>query len=264
MNSDIEGIGINISTARRSVGISQEMLADKIGKSRRTIQNYETGKTDIPFCLVSKIASALEVPLESLVGEIPDSSMIGSNIRRLRIEKGMTQKELGERCGMFDSAIRRYENGRSVPTLKTIDKIADALDITREELLKMNSVIGVNIREARKAKGLTQDELAEKCGMKRQQIGAIENNENGSATIKTIERIASGLDVTAEELLSSNPNMDSKPSDSDRIAALYNRVDAILAAASDNPIYEEHESRSVYYYLQSIKTIREMNRKEEK
>jgi len=48
------------------------------------------------------------------------------------------------------------------------------------------------------------------------------------------------------------------------IEALQNRVERILENVPDNPIYEEHESRSIYYYLQSIKVIKEMNRKEEK
>ena len=33
---------------------------------------------------------------------------VGENIKRIRKEKGLTQKQLGELCGLADSAIRRY------------------------------------------------------------------------------------------------------------------------------------------------------------
>lgn len=60
---------------------------------------------------------------------------VGDNIKKLRLEKGLTQKELGDLCGMADSAIRRYESGRGNPTDKTLMRIASALKVPREVLL---------------------------------------------------------------------------------------------------------------------------------
>ena len=60
---------------------------------------------------------------------------IGERIKMVRVEKGMTQKQLGDLCGMADSAIRRYESGRGNPTQKTLQRIADALDIHILDLL---------------------------------------------------------------------------------------------------------------------------------
>lgn len=54
---------------------------------------------------------------------------IGENIRVARNRKGLTQKQLGERCGMADSAIRRYESDRGNPTIETIKRIAKALEM---------------------------------------------------------------------------------------------------------------------------------------
>lgn len=53
---------------------------------------------------------------------------IPENIKKIRSEKGLTQKELGKLCGMADSAIRRYESGRANPKIKTLIKIAEALN----------------------------------------------------------------------------------------------------------------------------------------
>lgn len=54
---------------------------------------------------------------------------IGENIREARGRKGLTQKQLGERCGMADSAIRRCESDRGNPTIETVKRIAKALEV---------------------------------------------------------------------------------------------------------------------------------------
>lgn len=52
---------------------------------------------------------------------------IGEKIKKARTDAKMTQKELAEKCGMADSAIRKYESGKVVPKLDTIAKIARAM-----------------------------------------------------------------------------------------------------------------------------------------
>lgn len=54
---------------------------------------------------------------------------IGENIKYFRKEKGLTQKELGNLCGINEVQIRRYELGGSNPKLETIQKIATALGV---------------------------------------------------------------------------------------------------------------------------------------
>lgn len=58
----------------------------------------------------------------------------GARIKALRTARGLTQKQLGDLCGMADSAIRRYESDRGNPTKKTLHKIADALNVPLSEL----------------------------------------------------------------------------------------------------------------------------------
>lgn len=57
----------------------------------------------------------------------PRREFIG-HIEEIRIKKGMTQKELAEKVGLYQSAIARFESGESNPALKTILKIVGALD----------------------------------------------------------------------------------------------------------------------------------------
>ena len=49
---------------------------------------------------------------------------IGANIRRLRMEHGETQQQLGELLGYGSSTIANYESGYRLPDLETFLKIA--------------------------------------------------------------------------------------------------------------------------------------------
>lgn len=60
---------------------------------------------------------------------------IGEKIKELRLKKGLTQKKLGDMCGLADSAIRRYERGGAKPKYETLAKISAALGIPIEEIL---------------------------------------------------------------------------------------------------------------------------------
>lgn len=60
---------------------------------------------------------------------------IGENIRRLRNKKEYTQKQLAEKCEMYESQIRKYELGKANPKLSTIQKIAAALEVSLSELI---------------------------------------------------------------------------------------------------------------------------------
>ncbi len=62
---------------------------------------------------------------------------IGEKIRYLRIQKNMTQKELGEKLGGIpQQQIGRWENGKSNPKLNTLQKIAAALSVNVNDLLE--------------------------------------------------------------------------------------------------------------------------------
>lgn len=54
---------------------------------------------------------------------------VGENIRKLRKEKGLTQKQLGELCGMKEANIRKYELNKANPKIETIKRIASALNV---------------------------------------------------------------------------------------------------------------------------------------
>lgn len=64
----------------------------------------------------------------------------------------------------------------------------------------LNHVLGRNMRVYRAAQGLSQEELAERSGIKRTYIGAIERGDV-DPRLGTLSKIATGLDLDAFKLL---------------------------------------------------------------
>ena len=61
---------------------------------------------------------------------------LGQKIKKARLERGLTQQELGKIVGVQKSAIAKYENGRVVNIKRsTLQKIASALEIRPSELM---------------------------------------------------------------------------------------------------------------------------------
>jgi transcriptional regulator with XRE-family HTH domain len=55
-------------------------------------------------------------------------------IKRIRLQQGMTQSDVGVRSGLATSYVSRLENGRIQPTTGTMDKLAAALGVSLSEI----------------------------------------------------------------------------------------------------------------------------------
>lgn len=57
------------------------------------------------------------------------SNNIGATIRDFRLGKGMSQGDIEKRTGLLRCYLSRVENGHTVPSLETLQKIAGALEL---------------------------------------------------------------------------------------------------------------------------------------
>jgi transcriptional regulator with XRE-family HTH domain len=57
------------------------------------------------------------------------ANSIGATIRAYRLQKGMSQGDIEKRTGLLRCYLSRVENGHTVPSLETLQKIAYALDL---------------------------------------------------------------------------------------------------------------------------------------
>lgn len=69
---------------------------------------------------------------------------LSENIKKYRKEKGMTQEELANKCGLSKNGLWNYENGKREPNIETLTKIARALNISTGDLLGNDSIIEIN------------------------------------------------------------------------------------------------------------------------
>ena len=61
---------------------------------------------------------------------------LGSLIKKLRLEKGLSAVEFGFRCNMDKPNVNRLEKGATNPTFLTLIRICKALDIELKDLFK--------------------------------------------------------------------------------------------------------------------------------
>jgi len=61
---------------------------------------------------------------------------LGANIRRARKARGWTQKELAERVESDASYMNRIETGKANPSIAVLARIAEALEVSLDELVK--------------------------------------------------------------------------------------------------------------------------------
>lgn len=64
-----------------------------------------------------------------------DNRIVGEVIRRMRIQKGMTQELLSGFAGIARTHLSMIENGSKQPNFETIWKIAVALEINPSDLV---------------------------------------------------------------------------------------------------------------------------------
>jgi transcriptional regulator with XRE-family HTH domain len=54
---------------------------------------------------------------------------IGETIRNFRLHKGMSQGDIEKRTGLLRCYLSRVENGHTIPSLDTLAKIANAMEV---------------------------------------------------------------------------------------------------------------------------------------
>ena len=64
------------------------------------------------------------------------SKRLGANIKRIRTEKGMTQGDIFRALDLDRGYVSSLEAGKRNPTLSMIEKIAGAVGVSSNELLK--------------------------------------------------------------------------------------------------------------------------------
>jgi len=112
---------------------------------------------------------------------------VGQAIRQAREGNGLTIEQLAEQSGCFESTIEKIELGEIRGDREQLQKLADVLGLDASELFALlltkrspESAIysGSDVRRARKAMGLTQQQLAALAGCCGRTVSSFELGKN--------------------------------------------------------------------------------------
>jgi transcriptional regulator with XRE-family HTH domain len=73
--------------------------------------------------------------VSKIIGDREEGTMvIGNRLRELREAKHLSQGDIEQRTGLFRCYISRVENGHTVPSIETLEKMARALEVPMYQL----------------------------------------------------------------------------------------------------------------------------------
>ena len=67
--------------------------------------------------------------------------LLGLRIKEFRELRKLTQEHLSEVVGIDSKHLSRIENGRNYPSLETLEKIIEALNVSYEDFFKFNHLV---------------------------------------------------------------------------------------------------------------------------
>lgn len=107
---------------------------------------YEDGTTD-------EIAGDFVLEVEAGRASLKDAddlaARVGAKVREVRAERGVSQAELARRIGIIPQNLARLEMGRHVPSLDVLLKIARALEVSMDRLVRATPVRGAKAAASR-------------------------------------------------------------------------------------------------------------------
>ena len=123
----------------------------------------------------------------------------GAVIKQLREKCGMTQSELGERIGVSDKTVSKWETAKGLPDISLLQPLAQTLGVSVIELMNgepiANKNISANLLRSKfyvcpvcgNAIHCSGDAVVSCCGVTLPALGAEEPDENHSILIEAVE-----------------------------------------------------------------------------
>ena len=77
----------------------------------------------------------------------------GTILKRLRIERGLNQEQLGDIVGLSKAVVSKYENSQSYPSFDMLIKLANTFGVSTDYML------GLETRKILDSNGLTDGQI---------------------------------------------------------------------------------------------------------
>ncbi|MFS1513602.1 helix-turn-helix domain-containing protein [Chengkuizengella sp. SCS-71B] len=134
---------------------------------------------------------------------------VGGIIKELRKGHKMTQVELAKKLNVAPTAVSAWERDENRPLLDKITILADMFNVPVSHFFKSSRTeqmsVGKNIKRVRKAKKITQNELANMSNMSRSYLADIERDRYNPSVV-SLKRIAESLEINLSSLIDDDGN----------------------------------------------------------
>ncbi|PZC46173.1 MAG: Transcriptional regulator, contains XRE-family HTH domain [Chloroflexi bacterium] len=123
------------------------------------VERYRIGRGRHHFKVIQRSENTLEVPWDVVLyhcepgyeyhktkevpnGETDRASRIGRRLRELRLGQGYSVAALATAAGLQRPNLSRLEHGRHVPSLETLERLAEALQVPVAQLVSVEAPPG--------------------------------------------------------------------------------------------------------------------------
>lgn len=194
---------------REEKGYTLTELAKEAGMSFSYLSEIERGSKQPSLKTLEKLSQALQIPREEII-DLQDGNVkvsFGDKVRLAREKKGLTGIAFAAQIGLSPSYVSEMERNSVMPSVSTIRKIAEVLEIPIPVLLNNGSTLGIKLKASREERGLTQQKLAQDAGVSAGLIAQVEGGKI-QPSFKTIEKISKVLGVSPCYFVLDNESVD--------------------------------------------------------
>ena len=130
----MNGFGERLKELRRAAGFTQSQLSEKLNVHLQTVSKWERGVTEPDVALLGELATALNAPLERLVGApVPeqtftgdfDAIRLGKRLSSLRKGRGESQDIVARACDTTSDIVSKWERGVVCPNVGQLLLLAE-------------------------------------------------------------------------------------------------------------------------------------------
>ena len=209
-------LGKRISELRRASGMTQEEFGKKLGVIKQTVSSWENDLSEPNHAATVTIAKLFGVTTDYLLGAEGDTmgteekineitQRVGRNIRSIREQAGLSQRDFAEGFGVSNGAVGMWETGKRQPDLNMLIQIAqfggtNLDDLVMKDLTPPVPLYVRNMVYLRKKRGYSQGELATVLGL--QGASSIDLVESGKCElpVSKLVHLAEFFGVTMDQI----------------------------------------------------------------
>jgi transcriptional regulator with XRE-family HTH domain len=153
LDEQLVQFGENIRAARKQAGLSQIDLSARSSLDRAAVSFIERAERAPDLTTIIRIAGAVSVKPSGLLNDIgvggralrgprraaasvTAAERFGLNLRWARLRAGLSQEALANEAAVDRAAVSVFERGRRNPNLRTILRLARALEVPPGVLLR--------------------------------------------------------------------------------------------------------------------------------